>query len=206
MHTCERCMRVKDACLWEMYAYKRCMPVTDTCMSEIYACKRYIPVKDACLWETHACERLMPVGDVCLWEMYACERCTLMTDACLWEIYTCESLRDHACERRTLIRDICLWEMYDYKGCMPIRGAWRVPSPSDNSIEGTYKTEVNVSFELSEVYVGPLIRLWWRTFLEFRNLGFGPFCHSTPPHWLGFSSVILQWVTRVWDESYSIAL
>jgi hypothetical protein len=36
--------------------------------------------------------------------------------------------------------------------------------------EGTYKTEV---------------RLWWtivicNDFLDFRNLGFGPFCHSTP--------------------------
>jgi hypothetical protein len=51
-------------------------------------------------------------------------------------------------------------------------------------MEGSYRTEASASFKLSEVYIGPLIRLWCmmlarRTFLDFRNLGFGPFCHST---------------------------
>jgi len=57
----------------------------------------------------------------------------------------------------------------------------------DDLIEGSYGTEVSASFKLSGVYIGPLIRLSWiilagRTFLEFRNLGFGLFCHSTSPH------------------------
>ena len=52
--------------------------------------------------------------------------------------------------------------------------------------EGTYRTEINISFELSRVYTAPVVRLWWmiivcNDFLDFRNLGFGPFCHSTPP-------------------------
>jgi hypothetical protein len=54
-------------------------------------------------------------------------------------------------------------------------------------IEGTYRTEVSASFELSGVYTAPLVRLWWMIvirddFVDFRILGFGPFCHSTPPY------------------------
>jgi hypothetical protein len=53
--------------------------------------------------------------------------------------------------------------------------------------EGTYRTEVSASFELSGVYTAPLVKLWWMIvvrddFLDFRILGFGPFCHSTPPY------------------------
>ena len=54
------------------------------------------------------------------------------------------------------------------------------------SMEGSYRTEASASSKLSETYIGPLIRLWWmrlarRNFSGFRNLGFGSFCHSTPP-------------------------
>jgi len=31
----------------------------------------------------------------------------------------------------------------------------------DSSIEWSYRTEVSTSSELSGVYIGPLIRLWW---------------------------------------------
>src|ERR1700733_8050535 len=53
--------------------------------------------------------------------------------------------------------------------------------------EEIYRTEITVSFELSRVYTAPVVRLWWMIvvsidFLNFRNLGFGPFCRSTPPH------------------------
>ena len=46
----------------------------------------------------------------------------------------------------------------------------------DNSIEWSYTTKVSASLELYEVYIGPLIRLWWT------NVGFGsgwrwPFWH-----------------------------
>ena len=41
-------------------------------------------------------------------------------------------------------RDVCLREVYTYKRFMPMTG--------------TYKTEVNASFKLSGVYIGPLIR------------------------------------------------
>jgi hypothetical protein len=55
------------------------------------------------------------------------------------------------------------------------------------SMEGSYRTEASASFKLSEIYIGPLIRLWWMmlargTILDFQNLDFGPFCHSTPPY------------------------
>src|ERR1700733_6260874 len=50
--------------------------------------------------------------------------------------------------------------------------------------EGTYRTEVSTSFELSRVYTAPVVRLWWmiivsNDFLNFRNLGIGPFCRRT---------------------------
>ena len=50
--------------------------------------------------------------------------------------------------------------------------------------EGTYRTEVSTSFELSRVYTTPVVRLWWmiivsNDFLNFRNLDFGPFCRRT---------------------------
>jgi hypothetical protein len=53
--------------------------------------------------------------------------------------------------------------------------------------KGTYRTEISISFELSKVYTAPVVRLWWmivvcNDFLDFRNLGFGLFCHSTPPY------------------------
>ena len=47
--------------------------------------------------------------------------------------------------------------------------------------EGTYRTEVSASFELSGVYIAPLVRLWWMIvvcddFLDFRNMSFGTLC------------------------------
>ena len=45
--------------------------------------------------------------------------------------------------------------------------------------EGTYRTEVSASFEISGVCTAPLVMLWWiivvcDDFLDFRILGFGP--------------------------------
>jgi hypothetical protein len=53
--------------------------------------------------------------------------------------------------------------------------------------EGTYRTEASASFELSRMYTAPVVKLWWmivvsNDFLNFRNLGFGAFCRSTPPY------------------------
>jgi hypothetical protein len=31
--------------------------------------------------------------------------------------------------------------------------------------EGIYKTEINISFELSRVYTAPVVRLWWMIIL-----------------------------------------
>src|SRR5271155_3944200 len=40
----------------------------------------------------------------------------------------------------------------------------------DNSIEWSYKTNVSASFELYEVYIGPLIGLWWTNVVRREDL------------------------------------
>jgi hypothetical protein len=45
----------------------------------------------------------------------------------------------------------------------------------------SYKRYASLSFLLGARVARNLFIGYLRTFLDFRNLGFGPFCHSTPP-------------------------
>jgi hypothetical protein len=61
--------------------------------------------------------------------------------------------------------------------------------------EGTYRTKISISFELSRVYTTPVVRLWYmivicNDLLDFRNLVLG--LSVTLPHRRGAQVGLLQ--------------
>src|SRR5271154_5332463 len=56
---------------------------------------------------------------------------------------------------------------YPSHDCCPSQGG---KGARDNSIEWSYRTKVSASFELYEVYIGPLIGLWWTNVVRREDL------------------------------------